>query len=248
MGTSSQRSRRRRRPSTKTAAPDAKRSPLLLNSGEARAAAALAGFVILFVAIALLATGGTGYGGTSTGGAPADDAAAIAPDDGAATSDAGAATDDEQPTAAATDDEQPTAAATDDDQPTATAIDDYQPTASDEEAIRTLARKSIEVLPAGQWPSLYDSFTSEFQLRCPREEFDQAGVDAAVELGADLRLLRFIRLESLTMNGSSAQAVITGEIAGQDEYQVQVAFQREDSAWKIAPLPGTQGCQAFLAS
>ena len=238
MGTSSQRSRRRRRPSTKTAAPDAKRSPLLLNSGEATAAAALAGFVILFVAIALLATGGTGYGGTSTGGAPADDAAAIAPDDGAATSDAGAATDDEQPTAAATDD----------DQPTATAIDDYQPTASDEEAIRTLARKSIEVLPAGQWPSLYDSFTSEFQLRCPREEFDQAGVDAAVQLGADLRLLRFIRLESLTMNGSSAQAVITGEIAGQDEYQVQVAFQREDSAWKIAPLPGTQGCQAFLAS
>ena len=238
MGTSSQRSRRRRRPSTKTAAPEAKRSPLLLNSGEATAAAALAGFVILFVVIALLATGGTGYGGAATGGAPADDAAAITSDDAAATSDPGTTTEADLPTAAATDADQPTAAAT----------DDYQPTASDEEAIQTLARRSIEVLPAGQWPSLYDSFTSEFQQRCPREEFDQAGVAAATQLGDDLKLLRFIRLESVTFEGSSAQAVITGEVAGQDEYQVQAAFQRESSAWKIAPLPETQGCQAFLTS
>ncbi len=50
------------------------------------------------------------------------------------------------------------------------------------------------------------------------------------------------------MSGSSAQAVIVGEIAGQGEYQIQAAFQREASAWKIAPLPETQGCQAFLAS
>src|SRR2546427_10483435 len=33
----------------------------------------------------------------------------------------------------------------------------------DEKAIESLARRSIEVLTAGQWPSLYDSFTPEYQ-------------------------------------------------------------------------------------
>ena len=130
---------------------------------------------------------------------------------------------------------------------TGAASDGEQPTAGDEEAIQTLARRSIEVLPAGQWPSLYNSYTSEFQQRCPREEFDQVGVDAAAELGDDLRLLRFKRLESVTIEGSSAQAVIVGEVAGQSEYQIQAAFQKVDGGWKIAPAPDTQDCQAFLS-
>ena len=95
------------------------------------------------------------------------------------------------------------------------------------------------------WPSLYDSFTSEFRQRCPREQFDQAGVDASTQLGDDLRLLRFKRTESMTIEGSSAQAVIVGQIAGQSEYQIQAAFQIEDGGWKIAPASGTKGCEAF---
>ncbi len=59
------------------------------------------------------------------------------------------------------------------------AASDEQGTTDGRQAIESLARRSIEVLPAGQWPSLYDSFTSEFQQRCPREEFDQAGMDSA---------------------------------------------------------------------
>ena len=102
-------------------------------------------------------------------------------------------------------------------------------------------------MPARHWPSLYDSYTSEFQQRCPREEFDQGGVDAAIELGDDLQLLRFNRLESLMIEGSSAQAVIVGEIAGLGEYQIQAAFQKADGDWKLAPAPDTQGCQAFLS-
>ena len=31
---------------------------------------------------------------------------------------------------------------------------------SDEDEIESLARRSIEVLPAGEWPSLYDSYTT----------------------------------------------------------------------------------------
>jgi len=129
--------------------------------------------------------------------------------------------------------------------PSGATTDDTQPAASDEQAIQWLARRSIEVLPAGQWPSLYDSFSSEFQQRCPREQFDRLEEDAAIQLGDDLRLLRFKRTESVTIEGSSAQAVIVGEIAGQSEYQIQAAFQKEDGDWKIAPAPNTQGCEAF---
>lgn len=211
MGTSTRSSRRRRRPRVKSA--EAKRGPPLLKRSEAAAAVALAGFVFLFVGIALLASGGTGDSGAATG-----DAGATAPDVGAATTEDGAAADDEQPTV------------------------------SDEEAIQSLARRSIEVLPAGQWSSLYDSFTSEFQQRCPREEFEQVGVVTAAELGDDLRLLRFNRLESMTIEGSSAQVVIVGEVVGEFEYDVQAAFQKENDAWKIAPAPDTQGCEAFLVS
>jgi hypothetical protein len=125
--------------------------------------------------------------------------------------------------------------------------DTVEPATGDEEAIQRLARRSIEVLPAGQWPSLYDSFTSEFQQRCSREQFEQVGEDAAIQLGDDLRLLRFKRTESMTIEGSSAQAVIVGEIVGQSEYQIQATFQKEDGAWKIAPAPDTQGCEAFLS-
>ena len=124
-------------------------------------------------------------------------------------------------------------------------VDEVQPGASGEQKIQSLARRSIEALPAGQWPSLYDSFTSEFQGRCPRAEFDQAGLEAAAQLGDDLQLLRFKRLESVTVEGSMAQAIIVGEIAGQSEYQIQAAFQLEDGSWRIAPASGTAGCEAF---
>jgi hypothetical protein len=143
-------------------------------------------------------------------------------DGGAASGDGGATVSPSSPTTAAT-----------------------QPAGSDEQAIQRLARRSIEVLPAGQWPSLYDSFTSEFQQRCPREQFERVGKDAAIQLGNDLRLLRFKRTESVTSEGSSAQAVIVAEIAGKSEYQIQAAFQKEDGDWKIAPAPNTQGCDAF---
>jgi hypothetical protein len=124
-------------------------------------------------------------------------------------------------------------------------VDEEQPGASGEQEIQSLARRSIEALPAGQWPSLYDSYTSEFQGRCPRAEFDQVGLEAAAQLGDDLQLLRFKRVESVTVEGSIAQAIIVGEIAGQSEYQIQAAFQLEDGSWKIAPASGTAGCEAF---
>ena len=181
----------------------------LLRSEEVAAAMALAGFVLLFVAIALFASGGTGEGGAAT----VDPAPPVSEGEAADTD--------------------------------ATPVEEVQPGASGEQQIQSLARRSIEALPAGQWPSLYSSFTSEFQGRCPQAEFDQAGLEAAAQLGDDLKLLRFKRLESVTVEDSVAQAIIVGEIAGQREYQIQAAFQLEDGGWKIAPASGTAGCEAF---
>jgi len=121
-----------------------------------------------------------------------------------------------------------------------------EPAALDEEAITSLARRSIETLPEGEWPSLYDSFTSEFQQRCPRSEFEQGGRDAAIELGDNLASLRFKRLEQLVVDGNNATANIIGEVGGDGEYTVQAAFQKlEDGTWRLAPTPGTEGCAAF---
>jgi hypothetical protein len=198
----------RKRPGDESAVTVAEPGSLLLRGDEVAAAMALVGFVLLFVAIALLASGGTGDGGTATGDADAPVSE-------------GGATD------------------------TGTPVDEVQPGAGGEQEIQSLARRSIEALPAGQWPSLYDSFTSEFQGRCPRAEFDQVGLEAAAQLGDDLQLLRFKRVESVTVEGSIAQAIIVGEIAGQSEYQIQAAFQLEGGSWKIAPASGTAGCDAF---
>ncbi len=121
----------------------------------------------------------------------------------------------------------------------------FSPTTPDGEAIVALARRSIEALPRGQWPSLYDDFTPEFQQRCARAEFAQAGVQAGQDLGADLALLRFKRLEQVSIQTGSASAVIVGELEGRSEYSLQGAFQNVGGVWKLAPAPNTQGCQAF---
>ncbi len=115
--------------------------------------------------------------------------------------------------------------------------------AADQQGIEALARRSIEVLPAGQWPSLYDDFTPDFRQRCPRADFDQAGVDAAQQLGASLQQLRYKRLEELKVEGSSASAVIIGELQG--DYKTGASFLKVGGNWKLAPAPGTDGCSAF---
>jgi hypothetical protein len=119
------------------------------------------------------------------------------------------------------------------------------PDPADAAAIESLARLSIEVLPRGEWPSLYDSFTSDFQQRCSRGDFAQLGQESAQQQGANLALLAFKRLEQLAVDGDSATAVIVGELRGDGEYSVSAAFRREAGVWKLAPVPGLTGCAAF---
>lgn len=128
---------------------------------------------------------------------------------------------------------------------TATPAPAFSPSNEDEAAIAALAERSIEVLPQNQWPALYDDFTAEFQSRCPKDEFIQAGIDAAQEQGANLTRLGYVRLEDVSIERDRATATIIGEVEGSFEYPVFAAFQKQDGAWKLSPADGTSGCQAF---
>jgi len=123
--------------------------------------------------------------------------------------------------------------------------DSSPPASSDQQAIEALARNSIEVLPRGEWPSLYESFTPEFQQRCPRPDFEAAGAQGAAEQGERLTLLRFVRLEDVSIQADTATATIVGEITGENEYRIGGAFQKIDGTWKLAPAANTTGCSAF---
>jgi hypothetical protein len=121
----------------------------------------------------------------------------------------------------------------------------FSPDTPDGAAIVELARSSIEVLPRGEWPSLYDSFTSEYQQRCPRDEFVAAGEAGAQEQGTNLPLLRFVNLEQVSIESDNATAVVVGEIQGLQQYKLKSAFRKVDGSWKISPTEGTSGCNAF---
>jgi hypothetical protein len=118
---------------------------------------------------------------------------------------------------------------------------------SDQDDIRALARRSIEALPRGQWPSLYSDFTADFKARCTLADFTQAGVDSATNLGASLHLLEFNDLKNLAINGTGATATIVGDLNGQanSAYDVDAVFAKENGTWRLAAASGTSGCQAF---
>ena len=129
--------------------------------------------------------------------------------------------------------------------PTATPGPPFTGPPEDVQAIEELARQSIELLPAGQWPSLYDDFVADFQARCTLEEFTAAGEEGAAAQGTDLPNLRFVRLEPLTTAGTDVRGIIVGEITGKTEYRIEAFFREEAAVWKIAPAPGTTACSAF---
>lgn len=122
-----------------------------------------------------------------------------------------------------------------------------KPSRSDQDEISALARRSIEVLPEGQWPSLYNDFTADFQGHCTLADFTKAGSDSATNLGVSLHLLEFVSLKGLAIDGTNATATIVGDLKGQanSTYETGAAFVKVNGSWKIAPASGTTGSSAF---
>jgi hypothetical protein len=130
-------------------------------------------------------------------------------------------------------------------QPAATEPVLIVPEGPDEEAVAALARQSIEALPRGEWPALYEKFTRAFRERCPEEEFIQVGIRSAQEQGPNLSRIRYKGLEALEIQGDAATVVVAGDLQGESEFAIGQRMEREEGEWKLAPQPDTQGCQAF---
>jgi len=120
----------------------------------------------------------------------------------------------------------------------------FEPADADGQALIDLGRRSVEALPDGEWPGLYDAFTQEFHNRCSFSDFVEAGEEDAAGLGAALQQIRFKYLIDVNLSGDTASAVIVGALTD-DEYTIQTAYVREDGVWMIAPAPGTTGCSGF---
>ncbi len=115
---------------------------------------------------------------------------------------------------------------------------------ADGEAIIALGRRSVEALPDGEWPGLYDAFTQEFRDRCSFSDFVAAGETDTADLGSSLQEISFKYLIDVVMSSDTASAVIVGALSD-DEYSIETAYLRADGVWKIAPAPATTGCSAF---
>ena len=120
----------------------------------------------------------------------------------------------------------------------------FAPADEDGQAIVELGRRSVEALPQGEWPALYDAFTQEFRDRCALADFIAAGDADAVSLGESLQNIRFRYLIDVVIAGDTVSAVIVGAQVDA-EYTIGTAYAREDGEWKIAPAEGTTGCSAF---
>ena len=131
--------------------------------------------------------------------------------------------------------------ATGDTTPTSTP---FEPVDADGQVIIDLGRQSVEALPNGEWPGLYDAFTQEFRDRCSFDDFVAAGETDTADLGDLLQQIRFKYLIDVDLSGEAASAIIVGALSN-DDYTIQTAYLRENSVWKIAPAPGTAGCSGF---
>ena len=120
----------------------------------------------------------------------------------------------------------------------------FEPVDAAGQAIIDLGRRSVEALPDGEWPGLYDAFTQEFRDRCSFSDFIDAGDADAANLGDSLEQIRFKYLIDVSLSGDTASAIIVGTLLD-DEYTIETAYVRENGVWQIAPAPGTAGCSGF---
>ena len=120
----------------------------------------------------------------------------------------------------------------------------FVPVDADGRAIVDLGRRSVEALPDGEWPGLYNAFTQEFRDRCMLSDFVDAGEADAANLGGSLQQIRFKYLIDVSLSGDAASAIIVGALSD-DEYTIETTYERVNDVWQIAPPPGTAGCSGF---
>jgi len=118
---------------------------------------------------------------------------------------------------------------------------------SDEEQIRQLNQDVFHHVKEERWSKIYELYSQDFRDRCPRDEFLGGMVMAKALLGEGewqdlLEEMKLIGVENIQIEGDTATADVTAEVLGERETETE-RYVREDGRWRLAPDPGTEGCQ-----
>jgi len=119
--------------------------------------------------------------------------------------------------------------------------------AGDEEQIRQLNQDVFRHLKDERWSKIYELYSQDFQDRCPRDEFVGEVLMAKALLGEAewkdlLKELKLVAVENIRIGGDIATAEVTAEFLGERETETE-HYVREDGSWRLAPDPGTEGCE-----
>lgn len=119
--------------------------------------------------------------------------------------------------------------------------------ASDEAQIHQLTGDTFNYLQQERWSNIYDLYSQEFQDRCRRDEFIGQFVELKALLGEkefkDLfKEMKLVAAENIQIQGDTATAEVTSKFWG-EERTGTAYYVRENGKWRIAPQPGTQGCE-----
>jgi protein involved in temperature-dependent protein secretion len=119
--------------------------------------------------------------------------------------------------------------------------------AGGQEQIRQLHEEVLRHLKDERWSEMYELYSQDFQARCSRDEF-LAGMQMGKTLVGEaewedlVKNAKLIAVANVQVEGDTATAEVTVEILGDQETDTAL-YVREDGRWRLAPDPGTAGCQ-----
>lgn len=117
----------------------------------------------------------------------------------------------------------------------------------DEDQIRQLNQDVLSYLKQERWSKIYGLYPQEFQDRCPRDEFIGQVVMAKALLGEGewkdlIEEVKLVAVENIQIQGDTATAEVTSKFLGEEETKTEY-YVKEDGKWRLAPDPGTEGCE-----
>lgn len=118
--------------------------------------------------------------------------------------------------------------------------------AGDEGQIRQLHQDFVRHFKDERWSRIHQLYSQEFRERCSYGDF-VLGVRMApgflgeAEWEDFMDDLELVAVENIRIEGDTATANVTMEAFGEPETETKYHV-KEDGKWRIAPSPGSEGC------
>lgn len=117
---------------------------------------------------------------------------------------------------------------------------------SDEGQIRQLYENAFDYVKQERWSKTYDLYSQEYRDRCPHDEFVGQFLMPKEILGENewkdlLEEAKVVATENIQIQGDTATAEITAYFMGEESTETEY-YVREDGKWRLAPAPGSEGC------